>query len=181
MKEWREHLIGNAKKGEGSSGQKVVHQSNSPFFGLPREIRDIIDTMTFTSRVVCVDRDAVPQGVGIMLACKQSYIETIDLYYQKTSFSFASTRHVTRWLVRIPATARDKITSVNFKATHLYMVIQAAENAGSPRFSIAWPVRTLQDAAIAQVVALLAKKHIVMREGVLSATINDTFGRLLSD
>lgn len=82
-------------------------QTGSPLFSLPRALRDIIYTMTFEDNEYDRIQDGPP---GILLACRRSHAEAIEVFYKTTVF-FADDRlsHVS-WLGRLPLKYRRLIT-----------------------------------------------------------------------
>ena len=68
----------------------MAQQSPLDLLGLPREIRDIIFKFVFDGSKLEIPRLAhtrsQPQSSGLLLACKQTHAEAIEVYYAKTHF-----------------------------------------------------------------------------------------------
>ena len=63
-------------------------QTHSPLFRLPREVRDLIYDEIISGYTVFVDEDPKPYNLGIIISCKQTYTETIKLFYKTMCFRF---------------------------------------------------------------------------------------------
>ena len=85
-------------------------QTESLFFGIPRELRDAIYKLVFQGKVFCVGkepkwyptRQSSPQPAslpnGILLACKQAYYESVEMYYKTATFRFGELNHAFKWI-----------------------------------------------------------------------------------
>ena len=89
-------------------------QNESPLLRMPREIRDAIYEDVFTSSESgtqhCVNIEEA--GPGILLACKQTLHEAIDIYYSKTRFQFETAGRGVHWFKHLSDRSRSKITDV---------------------------------------------------------------------
>ena len=91
-------------------------QTNSRFFGLPRVVRDMIYKEAISGYTICVDEDEKPSNLGIILACRQTYDGTINLYYKTMTFRFENFDSGIYFLGSIPDEYRQLITKVHWDA-----------------------------------------------------------------
>ena len=85
-------------------------QTDTLFFGIPRELRDAIYKLVFQGKVFCVGKEpkwddklgSLPQPArlpnGILLACKQAYYESVEMYYKTATFRFEELNHAFKWI-----------------------------------------------------------------------------------
>ena len=98
-------------------------QTQSLFFGLPREFRDIVYGLLFENRILKVgepvlwsgEYGAIPQPAklpsGILVSCKQAYCESIRTYKSIATFHFNDLSHAFRWIGKtIPKSYTPLIT-----------------------------------------------------------------------
>ena len=79
-----------------------MDQSTSRLLSLPRELRDEIWRQTFVDDVVQLDRtEGQSTAPGLLLACRQSHLEAIHLYYKHATFFFCSGKKCSRWLEKV--------------------------------------------------------------------------------
>ncbi|EME40641.1 hypothetical protein DOTSEDRAFT_27268 [Dothistroma septosporum NZE10] len=83
---------------------------------LPQELRDQIYDDVFTDAVVDIRAYGTrARHAGLTIACKQLYLETIELYYQRTAFVIGSDAAVLyKWLKKIPAKHGKLVQDVRF-------------------------------------------------------------------
>lgn len=63
-------------------------QGESPLLSLPPELRNIIYGMVFEGCILELRRindEQSPESVGLLLVCKQTFAEAIDLYYRNVT------------------------------------------------------------------------------------------------
>ena len=109
---------------EGAEYRIAMHpQTESLFFGIPPELRNAIYKLVFQGKVFCVGKDpkwyptreSSPQPAtlpnGILLACKQAYYESVEMYYKTVTFRFEDLSHAFKWIGEtIPKTYASLIT-----------------------------------------------------------------------
>ena len=89
-------------------------QTASPLFSLPRELRDMIYEEAFRGHVQDVDHHPNESYPGILLACKQTHHETINLFYKRTTFECGTRRHGIDWFTHMPKKYRDQVVSLRY-------------------------------------------------------------------
>ncbi|KAK3721385.1 hypothetical protein LTR37_003261 [Vermiconidia calcicola] len=143
-------------------------QTNSPLFKLPREIRDVIYKEAVGGYKVMVDdeEDSLPVCIGIILASKQTYTETIELYYRTTHFEFEDLDVGIAWLAAVPKKRRDLMTDVKYNVA-LEDVDPEILESGHRMHS-----NTVDRELIRPVVDGLKAGGVVMRKGVLSTGVH---------
>ena len=92
-------------------------QEQSPLLRLPRELRDIIYGMVFHDcELEMDDATPVPASVGLLKACKQTYIEAIEVYYHSVAIGVGFKRYILLgWLEKLPSTYLNLIPKISFR------------------------------------------------------------------
>lgn len=102
-----------------------MNQVQSPLFRLPREIRDLIYSLLIPNQTVYVGRRKLPPKhcYGLVSSCVSLHSETIELYYQKTSFAISSEnlQDGLEWLLGLPEKYRLLITKIVFLRSARYI------------------------------------------------------------
>ena len=77
-------------------------QTQSPLFSLPQELRDMTYQLVFDGKIVVVEDCPLsePEPLdGFILACKQTYYETVVLWYKTVTFEFDRFSWASNWFV----------------------------------------------------------------------------------
>lgn len=106
------------------NSNSIMDQSASRLLSLPRELRDMIWVMTYTDDTVQLDRtEAQSTAPGLLVACKQSYSEAINLYYKHSTFFFRSGKKCSQWLGRISRSHIHTVTRLRFDTATTHMCL----------------------------------------------------------
>lgn len=98
----------------------AADQSKCRLFRLPAEIRNSIYELAFENEVVFVGTkikkkpQARAKVQGILLACKQTYAETLQLHFSISTFQFDNKNRIMQWLRNIGLQHRILITQIEF-------------------------------------------------------------------
>ena len=88
-------------------------QADSPLLErLPQELRDTIYEMTFKDEIFEPKKDHI---LGILLACRQSHTEAIEIFYKTTTFMFDSHIPLLRGLAQLPRKHGRRVTRCGAK------------------------------------------------------------------
>jgi hypothetical protein len=83
----------------------MADQKDSRLFSLPPELRKIIYGMVFEGCILELRRNDAkrsPESVGLLLACKQTFKETINLYYCNVTVESPMAVAIINWVRRLP-------------------------------------------------------------------------------
>jgi hypothetical protein len=78
----------------------MANQGESPLLSLPPELRNIIYCMAFEGcvfEVELVNYARSPESAGLLLACKQTFSEVINIYYSNVTIESRSVLAITHW------------------------------------------------------------------------------------
>jgi 1-acyl-sn-glycerol-3-phosphate acyltransferase len=98
----------------------TFEKTTSPLLALPRELRDLIYDIALAGTILKLDYDSPkpsPESLGLLLACKQMYTETIDVYYRHVIVATQFPETFTHWAQQIPRERLQQIPGVQFKCT----------------------------------------------------------------
>ncbi|KAK3721386.1 hypothetical protein LTR37_003262 [Vermiconidia calcicola] len=149
-------------------------QMDSPLFGLPQELRDKIYGYVFEMGLIHVNRSRCPKrSGGIMMACYQTYQETIGLYYKHTVFSFDGVGgpsnidnidHMFTWLKSLPNKHRNLVHKVEV-SVNWSLVVEVTFPEGKVKHFGSFETCCCQDAVTR---SMLQHAGIEMQSCVLS-------------
>ena len=98
-----------------STASAMTEAKDSPLLSLPRELRDIIYGMVFqgcTTKLDASKHKATPDSLGLLIACKQTYTETIDVYYRNVTLHWRYVRTFQRWAQHLPRKFFQQIPNI---------------------------------------------------------------------
>lgn len=83
------------------------------FLELPPEIRELIYKEAFTEEIAVhgANHEKV-HAPGLLLACKQIYVEAVKTFYRTATFRFWEYDFGIEWYIRLPSMYRDAITKM---------------------------------------------------------------------
>lgn len=94
--------------------RRTTHNRNSRFFQLSGEIRNRIYELTFSRRTpVNSSSRLFWHFPGLVEACRQSYIEGLDIWYSCTDFYVRDTPRLPSWLRSLSVEKANLITSIH--------------------------------------------------------------------
>ena len=98
-----------------STASAMTEAKGSPFLNLPRELRDAIYSIVFqgcTTKLDASKHKATPDSLGLLIACKQTYTETIDVYYRNVTLHWRYVRTFPKWAQHLPRTFFQQIRNI---------------------------------------------------------------------
>lgn len=153
----------------GISQALVNPQTDSALFSIPHELRDMIylEALPATVTISCRGWASTPAPLGLLLACRQTYADTVTLYYKNITLVFQTSNHFLERLSQIPAHRLALIPKVNLVMAHISVHYRFNMGEYMGRFHDS-PHRMGWDAVWRRKVEdELAEKGVVLRDGVL--------------
>ncbi|KAK4494394.1 hypothetical protein PRZ48_014692 [Zasmidium cellare] len=99
-------------------------QSTSRLMSLAPELRNRIYEFVFEDETVTLKAKSTnnPEGrsrvPGVLLACKQTYIESLQIFFNKSIFLFTSMQKLSAWMRNIGPQNRRCVAHVDFRTHH---------------------------------------------------------------
>lgn len=76
----------------------MADNTRSRLLALPHKLRDIIYDMTFEDDILDLDcKNRSPTSIGILIACKQTYAEALDIYYRNITTRSPRFDRISMW------------------------------------------------------------------------------------
>lgn len=98
--------------------QNASDQSDSRLFSLAPELRNHIYELVFDGSEVRIKETPDAKGrtrvLGILMACKQAYVETLQLHFSMSTLQFYDRNRMIKWLRNIGSIHRRLITRIDF-------------------------------------------------------------------
>lgn len=142
--------------------------SENSYLELPREIRDAIYGHVISNRTVRIRKHPLKPShcIGIIMTSKQTYDETLKLFYSTSVFAVEETwaRRGVEWLAALPDQYRNWITRIVFLRD-----LSSIGNMYSKLVFRATSHQNQQAMLLEPFLAELKQRGIVLREGVLRA------------
>lgn len=149
-------------------GDTMPGESVFPLFSLPLELREMVYAEVISGKTVLIRKhQRQPRHCyGILMTCKQTYRETLKIFYSTTIFAIEEqwARRGVEWLAALPNEYRDWITRLVF--------LRDLRSFGNMYSKIAYrasPAEKQQAMLLEPFVKELKEREIALRAGVLRA------------
>lgn len=101
--------------------RNAADQNNSRLFYLAPELRNRIYELVLENETVCVSSRTVDNPLartkvpGILLSCKHTYVETLQIFFSKSIFELTSISKMLQWLRSIGPQNRALVSRIDFR------------------------------------------------------------------